>query len=210
MLADNESDFAILVSITRILIEDLNLVINADATSLPQSLDAVGDLTGLANASQFWCQGNVEHHISSFVGGLLSPFRIVNDILFEMLLDLQHVFFNLQICNLDLSRSEIALNLVICQLGQGILKFLAELLTKLLTAEFVICGNSVLDISILVLFVLNLHAVELLLDVSLESTVSIQNFLVRVNQLDRLKRILHRDVDLVAHESACFDSILHA
>ena len=173
MLADNEAEIALRVCITCILVEDLDLVLDADATRLSQSLDAVGDLTGLAHALQLWCQGNVEHHVRSFVRRLLSPFTIINDVLFELLLDLQHAFLNLAVSNHDLSSGDVVLDLVVGQLSQGLLELSVELLPELLSARFVLCGNGVLDVSVLVLVVLDLHAVELLLDVSLEGPVSV-------------------------------------
>ena len=173
MLVHDETEFASWVCITSIGIEDLNLIIDANAACLSKSLDVFGNVTRLAHAFQFWCEYNVEHYVCSFVRRFLSPFKIINDFLLELLLDFKHTFFDLAIYNLDLSFRDVILDLVVCKIIQGVLEAFAELLAKLLSTLFMICSNSIFEVRILIIVVLDLHAVEFLLDISAEGLISV-------------------------------------
>lgn len=97
---------------------------------------------------------------------------IVDNCVSEFLVDLQHVSDDLAVANLNLSSLNELLDLVVVEFIQSVFKVLVELLSECLSACFVLWLDSILEVVVLVLLILDLLAVELIHHVPLYNLVA--------------------------------------
>lgn len=191
------------------LVEDVDLVIDADAGSLSQSLDSVGDLTAETLAFKLGGHLGIEHDSSRSLR-LTGPLFVSGDGLVEGLDDLEHTLRDFVTVDGNLSIADVLLDLVISQLGECSLELLVELFLEDLSHCPVVWLDRVLDVGVLVCVREKFNAVKLVLDVVLELDVASEDLLVSVDKSHLGQRVLHADHLLCSDKSADFNGALHA
>lgn len=111
---------------------------------------------------------------------------VVQDLLAEVLVNLEHLFGDITAIDLDLSSLHELFDLVVGQLTKLSLKVVVELLSEGLSACLSFGFGSVLEILVLVRLVFDFHAVELFFDVRLNLLEAVEDSLVSVDKLDLL------------------------
>ena len=147
VLVEHNAD---LIALAHDFVEDVNLVLNRDATVLAQPLDAIGDLTAETLALQLWGDLGVQHHCGGSLG-LAAPVLVGLDRVCEGLDHLEHTFGHLVSIHINATFAQVALNLVVGQLRERCLECLVELFLEGLAHELVVGLDSVLDVGVLVL-----------------------------------------------------------
>ena len=95
---------------------DLNLVLDADARSLSQSLDTIRDLARDALALEFWSELGVEHDSGGALR-LAAPPLVILGLLCELFDDFEHAGGDLVAVDVDATFAQVALDLIIRQIG---------------------------------------------------------------------------------------------
>mmetsp|Transcript_30324 Transcript_30324/g.40288 ORF Transcript_30324/g.40288 Transcript_30324/m.40288 type:complete len:442 (+) Transcript_30324:246-1571(+) len=188
---------------------DVDLILDRDARRLPQTLDSIRDLAAETLALELGGDLCVEHDGGGTLG-LAAPLLVSLHGISERLHDLEHAHGHLVAVDIDAALAQVALDLIIRQLGKRSLESLVELLLEGLTHELVVGLNGVLDVGILVLGQLKLNAVQLILDVVLEACVAIEDGLVGIDESDLGQRVLHGDDLAAADQAAHLNGGLHA
>jgi len=141
------------------------------------------DFTTEAHAFQLRCDLDVEHNVCCALA-LGGPLFVRVDLLRKGLNNVEHLTRHLVAIDINLALRQQSLDLIVCQLVQRILELLVVLLFEGLTQSSVVRLDPVHHKVVFILLKFELKAIQLVLNVVLETLVTCKHFVVRVDKSD--------------------------